>query len=169
VRTRIALAAAISAVTITGIITGIAIIGHAPHDVAAAQPTGHRLGNGQPATGTPIGRTQRSGTHHRSVTRRAPVQQPDWPPPPPPPPPPTDATSTDTTDWQCIRVEESGDRYNDPSAPSGAYGILGSTWASYGYAGWPYQADPSTQDALALLLYSQYGWAPWSSRYACGL
>ena len=91
------------------------------------------------------------------------------PPPPPPPAPPTDATSTDTADWQCIRVEESGDSYNDPNKPSGAYGILEMTWRSNGFNGWPYEAAPALQDALALKLYNEFGWAPWSSRFACGL
>jgi len=87
----------------------------------------------------------------------------------PAPVPVSDATSTATGNWACIRVRESGDRYNDPSAPSGAYGIISVTWHSYGYSGWPYEASPATQDALALKLYNQYGWQPWSSRYACGL
>ena len=89
--------------------------------------------------------------------------------PAPAPPPPTDATSTDTADWQCIRIEESGDTYNSPTKPSGAYGILDSTWLSNGFYGWPYQAAPVLQDDLALKLYNEFGWAPWSSRYACGL
>ena len=80
-----------------------------------------------------------------------------------------DASSVDTADWNCIRIHESGNRYNDPSAPSGAYGILISTWRSFGYAGWPYEAAPAVQDALALRLYSMYGFHPWSSRFACGL
>jgi hypothetical protein len=84
-------------------------------------------------------------------------------------PPPTDATSTDTADWQCIRVQESGDVYNDPTRPSGAYGILEVTWQSNGYSGWPYEGTPAQQDALALKLYNEFGWVPWSSRYACGL
>ncbi len=88
---------------------------------------------------------------------------------PPPPPPATDATSTDTPDWQCIRVEESGDTYNDPAKPSGAYGILKMTWQSNGFDGWPYQAPPALQDSLALKLYHEFGWVPWSSRFACGL
>lgn len=87
----------------------------------------------------------------------------------PAPVPVSDATSTATGNWDCIRVRESGDRYNDPSAPSGAYGIISVTWNSYGYSGWPYEASPAIQDALALKLYNQYGWQPWSSRYACGL
>ena len=90
-------------------------------------------------------------------------------PAPAPVVPVSDATSTATGDWNCIRVHESGDRYNDSSAPSGAYGIISVTWHSYGYSGWPYEASPATQDALALKLYNQYGWQPWSTRNACGL
>lgn len=90
-------------------------------------------------------------------------------PAPAPVVPVSDATSTATGNWACIRVRESGDRYNDPSAPSGAYGIISVTWHSYGYSGWPYEASPATQDALALKLYNQYGWQPWSTRNACGL
>ena len=90
-------------------------------------------------------------------------------PPPPPPPPVTDATSVDTADWRCIRVHESGDQYNSPAAPSGAYGILISTWREFGYSGWPYEAPASVQDHVALELYARFGWEPWSSRFACGL
>jgi hypothetical protein len=97
----------------------------------------------------------------------APVVAP--PPPPPPPPPVTDSDSVDTADWMCIRVHESGDRYNDPAEPSGAYGILISTWREFGYSGWPYQAAPGVQDQLALKLHALYGFDPWSSRFACGL
>jgi hypothetical protein len=91
------------------------------------------------------------------------------PPPPPPPAPPASVTGTNTADWQCIRIRESGDEYNNPAEPSGAYGILLVTWQSNGYSGWPYQAPAATQDALALKLYNEFGWQPWSSRYACGL
>jgi hypothetical protein len=81
----------------------------------------------------------------------------------------TDATSVDTADWMCIRVHESGDQYNSVAAPSGAYGILISTWREFGYSGWPYEAPASVQDKVALELYARFGWAPWSSRFACGL
>ena len=90
-------------------------------------------------------------------------------PPPPPPVPVTDANSVNTEDWTCIRVHESGDQYNNPADPSGAYGILISTWHEFGYSGWPYEAPASVQDHLALELHSLYGFHPWSSRYACGL
>ena len=91
------------------------------------------------------------------------------PPAPAPAPPPTDATSVATADWQCIRVHESGDRYNSVAAPSGAYGIIQVTWHSFGYQGWPYEAPAAVQDTLALRLYHLYGWHPWGSRWACGL
>jgi len=81
----------------------------------------------------------------------------------------SDASSTDTADWSCIRNAESGDVYNDPSEPQGAYGILDSTWQSLGYSGSPYEASASEQDAAALELYRQYGWQPWGTRYTCGL
>ena len=93
-------------------------------------------------------------------------------PPPPPPPPPvplTDANSPYTRNWMCIRIHESGNVYNSAAEPSGAYGILYSTWHAFGYAGWPYQAAPVVQDHLAMELYSLYGFRPWSSRFACGL
>jgi hypothetical protein len=80
-----------------------------------------------------------------------------------------DSNSVATADWQCIRVHESGDNYNNPNMPSGAYGILISTWQSFGYSGWPYQAAPAVQDALALRLHGEDGFGPWSSRFACGL
>jgi hypothetical protein len=80
-----------------------------------------------------------------------------------------DANSPYTGDWMCIRIHESGNVYNDPNKPSGAYGILDSTWHAFGYSGWPYQAAPEVQDHLALVLYSLYGFHPWSSRFACGL
>ena len=72
-------------------------------------------------------------------------------------------------DWSCIRIHESGDRYNAPTAPSGAYGILFTTWTSLGLSGQPWQSPPSTQDQAALELYGRYGWSPWSSRFSCGL
>jgi hypothetical protein len=81
----------------------------------------------------------------------------------------SDAESTDTADWQCIRIHESGDNYNNPDMPSGAYGILESTAAAYDLP-WPVSSDSvASQDAVALELYNRDGWQPWSSRYACGL
>jgi len=86
----------------------------------------------------------------------------------PPPPPSTDATSTDTADWACIRMRESGTLQQRGRAV-GCLRIVEGTWESYGNSGWPYEAPAASQDALALRLYNEYGWAPWSSRFACGL
>jgi hypothetical protein len=81
----------------------------------------------------------------------------------------TDSTSTTTPDWACIRLHESGDRFNTPAAPGGAYGFLEETWLSLGYGGWPYQAAPAVQSRAALYLYNELGWQPWSTRVVCGL
>lgn len=81
----------------------------------------------------------------------------------------SDSTTVDTADWDCIRLHESGRRYNDPTAPSGAYGIEPATAAAYGLA-WPVSSDSSaSQDSVALQLYNRDGWQPWSTRFVCGL
>jgi hypothetical protein len=182
VRIRIALTAAIA--VITGLTTGL--FTPTTRQSASAHGAKHR-----PALATNLSNTALAGfaipTTVPVVTTKAaattPVQTPATPvqpatpvtpaapvtPPAPPVVPVSDATSVSTADWACIRVHESGDRYNDPSEPSGAYGILISTWRSFGYSGWPYQASPGVQDALALRLYSLDGFHPWSSRYACGI
>jgi hypothetical protein len=131
-----------------------------PRAVAPTAPTAS-------GTSTTPTVTKVAATPTPAPTPAPPVVAP--PPPPPPPPPVTDATSVDTADWACIRVHESGDQYNSPAAPSGAYGILISTWREFGYSGWPYEAPASVQDQVALELYARYGWEPWSSRFACGL
>lgn len=91
----------------------------------------------------------------------------------------TDATSTTTPDWACIRDHESDDNYSDDTGNgySGAYQFLPSTWDdAVSGAGYPqyangeaYLAPPAVQNAAALWLYRQDGWAPWSTRYVCGL
>ena len=90
-------------------------------------------------------------------------------PAPAPAPVLTDATSTTTPDWACIRLHESGDRFNSPTAPGGAYGFLEGTWLSLGYSGWPNEAAPAVQSQAALFLYNELGWQPWSTRFVCGL
>ena len=91
------------------------------------------------------------------------------PPPRLPPPMLTDSNSTTTPDWACIRLHESGDLYNSPAVPGGAYGFLEITWLSLGYSGWPYQASAGVQSRAALFLYNELGWQPWSTRFVCGL
>jgi hypothetical protein len=80
----------------------------------------------------------------------------------------TDATSTGTADWACIRQHESNDNY--AVGNGGAYQFEFGTWNAL--TGLPSPAEdypPAVQDAAALKLYSQRGWEPWSTRYACGL
>jgi Transglycosylase-like domain len=91
----------------------------------------------------------------------------------------SDATSTTTPDWACIRDHESGDNYAEDTGNgySGAYQFMPSTWdESVSGAGYPqyangaaYQAPPVVQNAAALWLYDRDGWSPWSTRFVCGL
>jgi hypothetical protein len=80
----------------------------------------------------------------------------------------SDATSTATADWACIRQHESGGNYGVGNG--GAYQFQYGTWHSL--TGLPSPAEDypaSVQDAAALKLYSQRGWEPWTTRYICGL
>jgi Transglycosylase-like domain len=180
VRIRIALSTTVAVIVTTGAF--FMLLGSSPAESSArfsAHPKVHQVSGTHfvfshvqlsffsvPAT-VPAGTTGTASTAAVSVvplpiiTLAAPVANPA--------PVLTDATSVNTADWACIRTRESGDQYNDPAEPSGAYGILYSTWHAFGFSGWPYQAAPVIQDALALRLYNIYGWQPWSSRFACGL
>jgi hypothetical protein len=182
VRIRIALTTAIA--VIAGMTTGIFALSVSGHQTASALAATH---HSTPTTSTTVlshtalsaFAIQKTVAPTTSTTPTTAVVTPTTTPAstptttptttPPPPPPVTDATSVDTADWNCIRVHESGDQYNSPAAPSGAYGILISTWRSFGYSGWPYEAPASVQDHVALELYARFGWQPWSSRFACGL
>jgi hypothetical protein len=80
----------------------------------------------------------------------------------------SDATSTNTPDWACIRQHESGGNYSIGNG--GAYQFELGTWTAL--TGLPSPAEdypPAVQDSAALKLYSQRGWEPWTTRYACGL
>jgi hypothetical protein len=80
----------------------------------------------------------------------------------------SDATSTDTPDWACIREHESGDDYG--AGNGGAYQFEFGTWSAL--TGLPSPAEdypPAVQDSAALKLYSERGWEPWTTRYVCGL
>lgn len=183
----------IALTTATAVIAGMTIgifglsIGHQPasaqaagHHTAHTAHTAHSAGTttlfhtalagfALPRAVTPATPTTSTSTPPVTNVVTNPTTTPPVPPPPPPPPPVTDADSVDTADWMCIRVHESGDQYNSSAAPSGAYGILISTWREFGYSGWPYEAPASVQDHVALELYARYGFDPWSSRFACGL
>jgi Transglycosylase-like domain len=190
VRIRIALTTAIA--VIAGMTTGIFTLSMS-HQPASAQAATHHPSHTTsttvlshtalsafaiskavaPTTSTTLTAPPTSTTTSTTTPPAAPiVTTPATTPTTTPPvtaPPVTDATSVDTANWACIRVHESGDQYNSPAAPSGAYGILISTWRSFGYSGWPYEAPASVQDHVALELYARFGWEPWSSRFACGL
>ena len=80
----------------------------------------------------------------------------------------SDATSTNTPDWACIRQHESGGNYSIGNG--GAYQFELGTWT--GLTGLPAPAEDypaAVQDSAALKLYSQRGWQPWTTRYVCGL
>ena len=81
---------------------------------------------------------------------------------------PSDATSTDTPDWACIRQHESGDNYGVGNG--GAYQFELGTWEGLTGLTTPAQdSPPAVQDAAALTLYGERGWEPWTTRYVCGL
>lgn len=81
-----------------------------------------------------------------------------------------DAETTDTSDWECIRIHEGGGTYNE--FWSGAYGFLQSTAEAYGL-GYPVSAGPAAQDAAALDIFHRNGnhfRGAWNgSPEACGL
>lgn len=80
----------------------------------------------------------------------------------------SDATSTDTPDWACIRQHESGDNYSEGGG--GAYQFTLGTWEGLTGLGTPAEdSAPAVQDAAALKLYAERGWEPWTTRYVCGL
>ena len=89
----------------------------------------------------------------------------------------SDATSTDTPDWACIRRLESGDDYtaSGMEPQGGAYQFNLTTWASLGFSGTPAGSPAWVQDRAALALYkwdARYTWSPWSAWQtapACGL
>ena len=102
----------------------------------------------------------------------APQVQPSAPPTPSalptPAPAGSDATSTNTPDWACIRQHESGGNYAEGGG--GAYQFEFGTWNSLTGLPSPAEAYPaSVQDAAALKLYAERGFEPWTTRYVCGL
>jgi hypothetical protein len=104
----------------------------------------------------------------RAAAARTQVVAAAAPAPAPAPNGVSDATSTDTADWACIRQHESNDNY--AVGNGGAYQFEYGTWAAL--TGLPSPAEDypaAVQDAAALKLYAQRGWEPWTTRYVCGL
>jgi len=89
----------------------------------------------------------------------------------------SDATSTNTPDWACIRLKESNDNYraSGDEPDGGAYQASETAWLSMGFSGVPNEAPPAVQNAFALKLYAwalKYegnGFAPWQTAPLCGL
>ncbi len=80
----------------------------------------------------------------------------------------TDANSTNTPDWACIREHESGDDYQMPGG--GAYQFEAGTWqAVTGLSGSAEDYPPAVQDAAALKLHAERGFEPWTTASLCGL
>jgi hypothetical protein len=109
-----------------------------------------------------------------AAQRSAPAASPPPVVTPPPAPAPavagggSDATSTSTADWGCIRQHESGGNY--ASGGGGAYQFELGTWEGLTGLSTPAEdSPPSVQDAAALRLYAERGWEPWTTRYMCGL
>ena len=106
----------------------------------------------------------------QAAAQQAPAPAPAAAPAPAPPQAAgvSDATSTNTADWACIRQHESGGDYS--AGDGGAYQFEFGTWTAL--TGLPSPAEdypPAVQDAAALRLFSQRGWEPWTTRYVCGL
>jgi hypothetical protein len=80
----------------------------------------------------------------------------------------SDATSTNTPNWACIRQHESGGDYS--VGGGGAYQFELGTWEGLTGLTTPAQdSPPAVQDGAALRLYAERGWEPWTTRYVCGL
>jgi peptidoglycan hydrolase CwlO-like protein len=68
--------------------------------------------------------------------------------------------------WTCIRQRESSGNYR--SGGGGAYQFRPSTWESLGGSGRAEDADPATQDAMAMKLQQRSGWSQWTTARGCG-
>jgi hypothetical protein len=80
-------------------------------------------------------------------------------------------TAPSANDWYRLRMCESSNNYaiNTGNGYYGAYQFNLATWRSVGGTGYPNQASPAVQDALALKLYDERGWEPWTCAKILGL
>ena len=70
--------------------------------------------------------------------------------------------------WRCVINPESGGNFNDTS---GGYGILVSTWHSYGMSGVPGDYSQSAQAGVAMQIYDAnggFGPGAWNNAANCG-
>jgi hypothetical protein len=103
-------------------------------------------------------RSAEAGSRPQAVTASLPVPSSSG----------SDATSTNTPDWACIRQHESNGDYS--VGGGGAYQFELGTWEGLTGLNTPAEdSPPSVQDAAALKLYAERGWEPWTTRYVCGL
>jgi len=95
-------------------------------------------------------------TLHRGVPRRGPVGA---------------VAGSPGGAWSCIRDHESGGNYATDTGNGyyGAYQFSEPTWHSLGGTGYPNQASPAEQDAMAQRLQQRSGWGQWSTHSGCGV
>ncbi len=135
-----------------------------------------------PATRTNALKTRSGG--QRATTTTPPTSSPPSSKPkstatssPAPSTPVTDATSTATVDWACVREKESGGNYSEGGDEpyGGAYQFAVSTWQALGFPGVPNTSPPWMQDQAALKLwawdlrYTGNPWSAWETAPMCGL
>ncbi len=73
--------------------------------------------------------------------------------------------------WACIRDRESGGNYAADTGNGyfGAYQFSEATWRGVGGTGYPDEAPPAIQDAMAQRLQQRAGWRQWSTHARCGV
>lgn len=80
-----------------------------------------------------------------------------------------DSTNAFTSNWyRCVIIPESGGNF---SVTSGGYGILVSTWHSYGMSGVPGDYSPEAQATVALQIFASnggFGPGAWNNPVGCG-
>lgn len=82
----------------------------------------------------------------------------------------TPTSSSVAAIFACIRQHESGGNYRIDTGNGyyGAYQFSLQTWRAIGGVGYPDDASPATQDAMAYRLLARAGWGQWSTARVCG-